>query len=60
MLQTLVLLLIRLPLAGCQSLRMTGGRDRVVPVGRGGWIKGRAPAMIGAPRGDARFVLALP
>jgi alcohol dehydrogenase (cytochrome c) len=31
-----------------------------VPVGWGGWIKGFAPNMYGAPRGDALVVFALP
>ncbi|HEX6928492.1 MAG TPA: PQQ-dependent dehydrogenase, methanol/ethanol family [Gammaproteobacteria bacterium] len=37
------------------------GRQYVaVPSGWGGWIKGYAPTMLGAPRGDALFVFALP
>ena len=31
-----------------------------VPAGWGGWLKGFAPDLIGAPRGDALFVFALP
>lgn len=37
------------------------GRQYIaVPVGWGGWIKGFAPDMIGAPRGDALFAFSLP
>lgn len=37
------------------------GRQYVaVPAGWGGWIKGYAPELLGAPRGNALFVFALP
>jgi len=37
------------------------GRQYVaVPPGWGGWVAGIAPNMIGAPRGDALYVFALP
>lgn len=31
-----------------------------VPVGWGSWLEGFTPGMVGAPRGDALFVFALP
>ena len=38
-----------------------GGRQYVaVPSGWGGWMKGFAPELMGAPRGNALFVFALP
>ena len=38
-----------------------GGKQYVaVPSGWGGWMKGFAPELFGAPRGSALFVFALP
>jgi alcohol dehydrogenase (cytochrome c) len=39
---------------------VNGKQYVAVPAGWGGWIKGFAPNLIGAPRGDALFVFALP
>ncbi|MCC2641754.1 MAG: adh [Nitrospira sp.] len=39
---------------------VNGKQYIAVPAGWGGWIKGFAPGMIGAPRGNALFVFALP
>jgi alcohol dehydrogenase (cytochrome c) len=39
---------------------VNGKQYIAVPAGWGGWLKGFAPNLIGAPRGDALFVFALP
>ena len=39
---------------------VNGKQYVAVPAGWGGWIKGFAPNLIGAPRGDALFVFAVP
>ena len=41
------------------SYSVNGKQYVAVPSGWGGWIKGYAPEMLGAPRGDALFVFAL-
>jgi alcohol dehydrogenase (cytochrome c) len=42
------------------SYSVNGKQYIAVPAGWGGWLKGFAPNLIGAPRGDALFVFALP
>ncbi|MBW3566480.1 MAG: PQQ-dependent dehydrogenase, methanol/ethanol family [Proteobacteria bacterium] len=39
---------------------VNGKQYIAVPSGWGGWVKGFAPDMLGAPRGDALFVFSLP
>nr|WP_083448372.1 PQQ-dependent dehydrogenase, methanol/ethanol family [Nitrospira moscoviensis] len=39
---------------------VNGKQYIAVPAGWGGWLKGFAPGLLGAPRGDALFVFALP
>jgi alcohol dehydrogenase (cytochrome c) len=42
------------------TYRVDGKQYVAIPSGWGGWIPGIAPNMMGAPRGDALFVFALP
>jgi alcohol dehydrogenase (cytochrome c) len=42
------------------SYRVNGKQYIALPAGWGGWVRGFTPEMLGAPRGNALFVFALP